>query len=187
MDLPLFYLVCLGAGFVFALASALFAEGGPGGHDLHAGPHLGHAEAGLGGHGMPGFSPLSPTTIASFIAAFGGFGLIFSRVEATSHAWISLPLAVLGGFLTAAAVFWIFSKIFRATQSSSEGRVGDLFGEIATVITPISDGGVGEIAYEQGGTRYTGCARTEESGIVPSGTKVRIVRVVGSQFYVIKD
>src|SRR3954464_10091424 len=149
MSLPLIYLICLGVGFAFALASAFFAEvfGGHDFHGGHGGAHPPHTDAGIGGHGMPGFSALSPTTIASFVAAFGGFGLIFSRIDATSQPWVSLPLSVLGGFLIAAAVFWLFSKIFNATQSSSEGRVGELFGELATVITPISDGGVGEIAY----------------------------------------
>jgi membrane protein implicated in regulation of membrane protease activity len=186
MDLSLIYLICLGVGFAFALLSAFFADVF-GGHDVHVGTHTPHVESGFGSHEMPGFSPLSPTTLAAFVAAFGGLGLIFSNIDATKSAWISLPLSALGGLFIAAMVFWVFSRIFRATQSSSEGRVGDLFGQIATVITPIADGGVGEIAYVQGGTRYTGCARTEESGVVPSGEKVRIVRVVGSQFYVIKD
>ncbi len=183
MDLPSLYLICFGVGLVFAVLSAFLADFS-GGHDVHGGH--GH-ELSTGTDHMPGFSKLSPTTLASFVTAFGGFGLIFSRLDATRSAWLSVPLSVLGGFLVAAFVVVAFNKIFSATQSSSEGRVGELFGQSATVITPIAAGGVGEIAYVQGGTRYTACARSDEPGEVPVGTKVRIVRVSGSQFYVIKD
>ncbi len=186
MDIQSIYLICFGVGFVFAILSAFMADLF-GGHDAHVDLHPGHAEAGFGHHDMPGFSPLSPTTIASFITAFGGLGLIFSNIDATSSVWISAPLAALGGLFIAAGVFLLFSKIFHATQSSSEGRVAELFGHSATVITPIAPGGVGEIAYVQGGTRYTASARTDEDRTVASGEKVRIVRIVGSQFYIIKD
>ena len=54
-----------------------------------------------------------------------------------------------------------------------------------TIITPIPAGGVGEIAYVQAGTRYTAPARDERGAPVPNGQTVRIVRIVGSQFYVV--
>lgn len=184
MELTTLYLICFGVGLVFALLSAFLSDFSGGGHDGHVESHadVGHAE-----HDAGGFSPLSPTTIASFVTAFGGLGLIFSKIESTSSAWLSIPLALTGGLAIATLVFVAFSKIFRATQSSSEGRVAELFGQSATVITPIAAGGVGEIAYVQGGTRYTACARTDDESAVPAGEKVRIVRVAGTQFYVIKD
>ena len=182
MDLTTIYLICFGVGLLVALVSAFVADFF-GGHDFHAG----HAEGGFGTHDMPGFSALSPTTIASFVTAFGGLGLIFSRIEATRSAWLSVPLAALGGLVIATGVVVVFNKIFRATQSSSEGRVAELFGQSATVITPIAAGGVGEIAYVQGGTRYTAAARAQEEVEIPSGANVRIVRVSGSQFYVIHE
>jgi len=43
---------------------------------------------------------------------------------------------------------------------------------------------VGEIAYVQGGSRYTAPAREETGAPVPNGAAVKIVRIVGSQFYV---
>lgn len=183
MDLSVIYLVCFGVGLFFAILSAFLANGGS--HpDAHPDAHV---EGGSAGHEMPGFSPLSPTTIATFVTAFGGFGLILSKIEATAPPWRNLPLAALGGFAVAALVFFIFSRIFRATQSSSEGRVAELFGQSATVITPIAAGGVGEIAYVQGGTRYTAPARTDATHDLPNGTRVRIVRAAGSQFYVTAD
>ncbi len=186
MDLPSLYLICFGVGLVFAIVSA-FTAGIFGGHDAHADMHAPHGHEGFGGHDMPGFSLLSPTTLAAFVTAFGGFGLIFSKIDATRGPWLSLPLSILGGLLIATLVFGVFSRVFRATQSSSEGHVAELFGQSATVITPIAAGGVGEIAYVQGGTRYTAAARTDDAGTGAAGEMVRIVRVAGSQFYVVKD
>lgn len=185
MDLFLIYLTCFGLGLVVAIISAFFADAG--GHDGHVDLHAGHAEAGFDAHDMPGFSALSPTTLSSFVTAFGGFGLIFSKIEATSSPWISVPLSLIGGLAVAAGVFVLFNKIFHATQSSSEGRVGQLVGHEATIITPIATGGAGEIAYVQGGSRYTASARAEDSRTIAAGATVRIVRVVGTQFYVSND
>jgi membrane protein implicated in regulation of membrane protease activity len=133
---------------------------------------------------MPGFAPLSPTTLAAFVTAFGGFGMIFSQFETTRAWWISGPFAAVGGLGMAAGVFWLFNLIFQKTQGSSEGRVADLVGESATVITPIAADGVGEIAYVQSGTRYSAPARSEGGATFANGATVKITRVVGSQFYV---
>ena len=192
MDLFLIYLVCFGAGLLFTLITAFTSHfwGGHGGSIDVAHPELshpgagGHAEAGFGTDDMPGFSALSPTTIASFVTAFGGFGMIFQRIGATSSPWLSLPLSAIGGFGVAAAVVWLFRLVFSKTQGSSESRVGTLVGTTATVITPIGDNGFGEIAYVQLGTRYTAPARADHTGSISSGTTVKITRIVGTQFYV---
>ena len=191
MDLFLVYLICFGVGLLFTLITAFtshFWGGHDGGGDLGHGDAGsgadGHAEAGFGTHDMPGFSALSPTTIASFITAFGGFGMIFARVGATSSPFISLPLAALGGLGIAAAVLWLFRMIFSKTQGSSESRVATLVGTTATVITPISADGVGEIAYVQVGSRYTAPARSEGNAAFANGATVKITRIVGTQFYV---
>jgi hypothetical protein len=187
-----FYAVCFGVGLLFTLFSALGAHafGGHGdiGHDVHVGDahgHAqGHAEGGGGANDMPGFSPLSPTTISAFVTAFGGFGIIFNHMPATSSPWLSAPLAVLGGLAVGATLFWTLNTIFRKTQASSEGRVAELVGQIATVITPIGEESVGEIAYVQAGTRYSAPARSSGGQRFANGANVRIARVVGAQFFV---
>ncbi len=184
MDSFKIYAVCFGVGLLFTLISAV-AGHLFGGHDTHGELGTGgHAEAGYEHTGMPGMAPFSPTTIASFITAFGGFGLILSRLEATRSPWISAPLATIGGLLVAAAVVGLFGMVFHKTQSSSESRVGSLAGSIATTVSPIPENGVGEIAYVQGGTRYTAPARTETGAAIAGGRTVKIKRVVGTQFYV---
>ena len=178
------YSICFGAGLLFAIVSAFLGHLF-GGHDAHVDVGTGgHAEAGFQDTGMPGLSPFSPTTISSFITAFGGLGLVFSRIEATSSPWISAPLALVGALIIAATVVWLFNLIFQKTQSSSESKVATLVGMTATIITPIPANGVGEIAYVQNGTRYTAPARNERGAPVANGQTVQIVRVVGSQFYV---
>ena len=180
----LVYSICFGVGLLFTLISAV-AGHLFGGHDAHADVGTGgHAEAGFDHTGMPGLSPFSPTTIASFVTAFGGFGMIFSRIQAFKSPWVSAPLAVVAGLVVAGAVLWLFGVLFHKTQSSSESRVGTLIGHQATVITPIPVSGVGEIAYVQSGTRYSAPARNESSSAVANGQTVKITRVVGTQFYV---
>jgi membrane protein implicated in regulation of membrane protease activity len=180
----LVYLICFCVGLLFAIVSA-FAGHLFGGHDAHVDVGTGgHAEAGFSDTGMPGLSPFSPTTISAFITAFGGLGLVFRNIEATKSPWISAPLATLGALMIAAAVVWLFSTIFHKVDSSSESRVASLVGTTGTIITPIPANGVGEIAYVQAGTRYSAPARNERAAAVANGQTVKIVRIVGSQFYV---
>jgi membrane protein implicated in regulation of membrane protease activity len=186
MDAFSIYLVCFGVGLLFTIVSALTSHVF-GSHDAAgdaSGGHApGHAEVGGGAGDMPGFAPLSPTTIATFITAFGGFGMALTKFEPTSSPWISGPIAALGALGVACLVFLLFRAVFTKTQGSSEGRISELAGTFATVITPIPADGVGEIAYVQGGTRYSAPARSEGGAIV-NGATVKIVRIVGTQFYV---
>ncbi len=178
------YSVCFGVGLLFAIVSA-FVSHLFGGHDVHADVGTGgHAEAGFQDTGMPGLSPFSPTTITAFITAFGGRGLIFSKIEATKSPWISAPLALLGALIIAAGVVWLFGTVFHKVDASSESRVATLVGMSATVITPIPADGVSELAYVQAGSRYTAPARNERGAPVASGQTVKIARIVGTQFYV---
>jgi membrane protein implicated in regulation of membrane protease activity len=110
--------------------------------------------------------------------------VIFSQFEATRKPALSAPLALVGGLAIAACVLTLLRQIFSHTQSSSESKVGTLAGCMATIITPVPENGVGEIAYVQGGTRYTAPARSERGAALGNGSSVRITRVIGSQFYV---
>ena len=182
----LIYLFCLTVGLVFTLISALMGHffGGVD-HDSDVAGSGGHAEVGIDGSDMPGVSAFSPTVLSSFVTAFGGFGIIFSQFEATRSPWVSAPLSIVCAFGIAGLMLSALRQLFKKTQSSSESRVASLVGQIAMVITPIPDNGVGEIAYVQAGTRYTAPARTETGTPVPNGQPVKISRVVGTQFYVV--
>jgi len=178
----LVYLFCLVVGFVFVLGSAVMGHFG--GDHGHVGGSGGHAEAGGDSSDAPGVSMFSPIVMAAFVTAFGAFGLIFTQFEATKSPVVSAGLSIVCAVLVAGSLVGLLRKLVRASDSSSESQVATLVGHVATVITPIPAGGVGEIAYVQAGTRYTAPAR-EESGLqVSNGSEVKITRIVGSQFYV---
>lgn len=180
----LFYVVCLVVGLLFTIISAVAGHFfGGADHDADIGTG-GHAEAGFDSSGMPGISFFSPTVLASFVTAFGAAGLIFTQIEATSSPWISAPCAAVTGSIIAFLTFTIFNALFKSTQSSSESHLATVVGMTASVNTPIPDGGVGEIAYVQAGSRYTAPARAESGQSVAAGRTVRIKRIVGSQFFV---
>jgi membrane protein implicated in regulation of membrane protease activity len=177
------YVACLALGLLFTIISAITSHffGGDDGGDLGTG---GHAEAGYDHSGLPGVSFFSPTVLSCFVTAFGACGLILSKIEATSSVWISAPVSAVAGAAMAFVAFLLFNFMFKHTQSSSESRVATLVGQSASVITPIPPDGVGEIAYVQGGARYTAPARAEHGKAVAGGKPVRITRIVGTQFYV---
>src|SRR5215813_8360238 len=179
------YTACLALGLLFTIISAVTSHFFGGGHDGHMDVGTGgHAEAGFDQSGIPGISFFSPTVLSCFVTAFGACGLILSRIEATKSVWISAPISAVAGLIMATVAFLLFNWMFEKTQSSSEVRVASLVGQTASIITPIPANGVGEIAYVQGGTRYTAPARTESGSSVPAGKPVRITRIVGTQYFV---
>src|SRR6266702_4890833 len=178
------YTACLALGLLFTIISATaghFFGGHEAGGDVGTG---GHAEAGYDHSGVPGISFFSPTVLSCFVTAFGACGLILTKIDATKSVWISAPISAMAGLIMATLAFLLFNWMFEKTQSSSEVRVASLVGQTASIITPIPENGVGEIAYVQGGSRYTAPARTENGKPVPSGKPVRISRISGTQFYV---
>ena len=68
------YGICLVVGLTFTIISVL-AGHFFGGHGDHVAGSGGHAEAGADASDMPGISVFSPTVMAAFVTAFGGFGL----------------------------------------------------------------------------------------------------------------
>ena len=93
------YGICLVVGLIFTLTSVMF------GHFFGSGDHVvgsgGNVEAGADSSDAPGISIFSPTIIAAFITAFGGFGLIFAQFPTTNRPEISAPLSLVGGLVVA--------------------------------------------------------------------------------------
>jgi len=131
---------------------------------------------------MPNLSPWSPVTIASFVTTFGGVGMVLDEVGLPGL--LSFPAAAICGALIAAAVFYLFFRVFSVTQSSSGVSARQAIGRPAEVITPIPPNGAGEIAYVLGGRRFNAPARTEDGHPIPAHASVVIVRKLGGAFYV---
>jgi membrane protein implicated in regulation of membrane protease activity len=180
------YLICLVAGLVFTfitvIAGHFFGSG-----EAHVEGSAGHAEAGADSSDLPGMSIFSPTVLATFITAFGGFGLIFTDFPPTARPAISAPLSVICAAIVAGILYKFLSFVFGHTQGSSESHIARIGGTSASVVSPIPENGVGEIAYVVGGTRYTAPARMENGAAIGNGKLVKITRVVGTQFYVEAD
>ncbi len=151
-----------------------------GGHHLPEVPiHLDLDHAPSFDHGDVGVPSLSPITIASFVTAFGSFGLIavylFNVPDKISLLWASG-----GGLVVAIIAHFAFGYFLIAPQGSSEVTARDIIGLTAEVITPIPAAGVGQVAFVAQGRRVTFSARSAGGIPVPKGTFVSIQSFTGS-------
>lgn len=148
-----------------------------GGHgDVSAGHDPGHA--GL----FPTFNPFSPLSIAGFLTAFGGAGLIASNSELA--VWLSILVAAGGGLLMSLLLWLVIGKFFYGMQGSSEAHQADMIGLEAEVLTPMDQDEMGEIAYVLDGVRFTAPARLTKEGHTERREKVRIRRMKDNVVYV---
>jgi hypothetical protein len=185
------YLALLGVGILYAIliliGSELHGLHIPGldihigGHDFNLGHDINISPADTGGgidHPSVKVPSLSPITIASFVTAFGAFGLIglglFNASTRGSLAW-----AAVGGLVVAVIAHFAFGYFLIAPQGSSEVRLRDVIGSEAEVITPIPADSVGEIAFVAQGGRMTYTAQSTTNTPIPRGAIVIIEKVVG--------
>jgi len=155
------------------------------GHEGHGHGHeYGENLAQLGGHSpdLANFNPFSVVSIMSFLAAFGGGGLLAGN----SGAGLAIGLLAAMACGTAmAAFFWlVVGKWLFSMQGTSQARQADMIGMEAEVITPLSHDKTGEIAYIMRGTRFTAPARLDSEGEVGRNEKVRIRRSRDNTVYV---
>src|SRR5262245_31617394 len=134
--MTILYIVLLGIGVIYAL----FILIGAGLGEMHlpgADIHVGHTDIHVGGDAHLGgdlssggevkIPSLSPITIASFVTAFGAFGLIAQGLLSASAVW-SLVAAVAGGLVVAVIAHFAFGYFLIAPQGSSEVTMKDLIG-----------------------------------------------------------
>jgi membrane protein implicated in regulation of membrane protease activity len=138
--------------------------------DVHLGGHHADADGGvdtLGIFNMP--------TIMAFITWFGGAGYIFSRALPVGD-FVLLLMALASGLLGGAIMFLILSRLFWPAMSKPLSRADfSLPGTPARVVSPIREGGTGEIVYTKSGTRFTSGARSVNQAPVEKGTEVVIL------------
>jgi membrane protein implicated in regulation of membrane protease activity len=190
LGISLLYLALLGIGLIYAIiiliAGAVHDLHIPG-FDVHLGEHsfgpvdvhtVPDLNAGDVSHPSVKIPSLSPVTIASFITAFGAFGLIsIGLLQVSSR--ISLVWAVIGGLIMAVIAHFAFSYFLIAPQGSSEVHLGDLIGTAAEVITPIPGDSVGEVAFVAQGGRVTYTAKSLNNAQIARGTTVIIEKIIG--------
>lgn len=190
-------LAVLGCGYV-VLATVFGHTADAGGADGgHGTVHDGAGSYGVesSGHGsvsadsaatasfhFPFFSPLA---LATLFGATGGFGLI-AKAGFTLDDGMSLLVALPAALLTAYAVTYTSWRVTRSSIGSSEIRTRELVGAVGEVVTPIPQGGVGEVAVVVGGQRFTNAARAMGGAAVPRGASV-IVRQMGGATMLVEE
>lgn len=145
---------------------------------------LGIADLGLDadGHdhgvsGDHGFAQLfNVSSILAFITWFGGIGYALRN----GFGWV-WPIALIGGAIAGVAAAWLVAqvmrRILRSPDEAMDPRDYERVGVLARVTSSIRPGGVGEIVWEQKGTRMVTSARGAGDEPIPRGTEVLILKV----------
>jgi hypothetical protein len=197
------YLFCFAFGLLFGLVSLLLSVhighlhlpvGHLGGHSAHvnlAGHHghvaVGHghaAGAAAGDHGAVGEpSPFNLSSAVVFLLWFGATGYILHAYYG-ALAGLSLIAATLVGWLGAAIVYFVLSRVLWRGQTALDPANYELAGALGRVTSSIHAGGTGEVVYMLDGKRRVDGARSEDGKPIPSGAEVAIVRYRDGLVYV---
>ncbi|HYV74211.1 MAG TPA: NfeD family protein [Candidatus Binatia bacterium] len=189
MSWAIFYLVCFLIGVTLSVLS--FVGGTlhlphvhvhvPHSHIPHATGHLATRQGGQTAE-MPFFNF---ATVTAFLAWFGGSGYLLTRYSAFTVTVIML-IAVVVGLLGAAFIFLFLVKFLMKHDRELDPADFDRVGVLGRVISPIREGGTGEIIFSQAGTRQTCGARSESGDALPKDTEIVVTRYEHGIAYVRK-
>ncbi len=152
MNWETFYLVCFVVGFAFTLLSFM-------GGALHFNFHVGHGHFHVGGNSSHG-SIVNPMTIAVFLAWFGGAGYLLVHLRHV-FAFAGFMLASLSGVVGSGMVALFLVKVLMKEDHTLDPADYEMVGVLGTVSGAIRPDGVGEMIFEQQGTRRACAARSE--------------------------
>ncbi len=181
-----FYFGMLAGGLVFALGTLLLSGlgGGDGGDGADAGADTG--DVGADGDGSGGdLKIFSPVTLATFMAVFGGMGLICT-VGLGLDARLSLLIAGLVAIVASLAMAALYGRLLVALHGSTDIRETDMVGIEATVITPIPADGIGEVLFEINRERMSRPARSADNTAIARGTTVEIQHASGGNVLIVR-
>lgn len=180
MQWPDIFLLCFAVGSVWSLATLLLG-----------GLHLGHGHATHlhhGGHGHSSHlgswlgSMANPSSLAVFLAWFGGLGYLLTRHTGLLF-WVDLAIAI--GFGIAGA--WLlaaFLRFLQAREKPLNPADYEMVGVLGRVSSTIRPDGVGELIYVRDGARRPVCARSEDSSLIGRGEEVVVTRFEKGVAYV---
>jgi hypothetical protein len=180
----IFYLVCFLVGVTLSVVS--FLSGSfhlahvhvPHVHVPHAHvPHAGHASTPHGAHhgGEASIPLLNFGTVTAFLAWFGGTGYLLTRYSTFVLSLIML-IAVGVGLVGAWIVFLFVAKLLLKHDRELDPADYERVGVLGRIVSPIREGGTGELVFSQEGTRHTCGARSESGGALERGAEVIITR-----------
>lgn len=104
----------------------------------------------------------SPMRIALMLFMFGACGIILSRTLPMLGGFSAIPVAVIA-FEFSNRVLRLLGRFVRKMERSDAHRKEDAIGATGTLTVPITDGGVGEVAFVLSGMRINGPARAASS------------------------
>ena len=169
------YWGCLIGGLFFAVLTVLLGDlVGGGDHDV---PH-GHIPG--TDHGL---DFLKPAVIVSAVTAFGGAGVLLTRYG-TFPQPLALCLAIAIGVVLAVLIYFLYIRPMRNSENSVGYSMADLVGMVGEVITPIPEGGYGEVVVKVGASHTAQIASSFDNVLIASGTKVVIVQADRDALYV---
>jgi membrane protein implicated in regulation of membrane protease activity len=174
------YMILLAIGFIWAIL--ILVGQGIGEFDIGADVDVDTGDIPSFDQGEVGLPSISPMSIASFITAFGAFGIISRQLLGASPT-TSLIYAVVGGIVIGVIAQLLFIFVFSPQTSSLRSR-SDIVGLTGEVTIPIPEGGVGQIAVVSRGTRATYSARARAGQTFKQGDLVRVVELAGSIVFV---
>jgi membrane-bound ClpP family serine protease len=184
------YLICFVVGFLLSVLSFVF--GNLHLHLPHFHFHLGHAHVphaphaphgGAHGAGVGELPVINFGTITAFLAWFGGIGYLLTKYSSWM-ATISLLVAIFGGMIGAAIVFFMVSKLLMKHDKPLDPADYEMVGVLGRICSSIREGGTGEIIYSQQGTRNTCGARSENGTAIAKGVEVVVTRYEKGLVYV---
>ena len=154
-------------GLLFTIGTLLLGAADVGHHiDADHGGDTGHELLGM----------LNVTSILAFVTWFGGVGYMVRNGIGTGWV-IALVLAVVGGVAAAALVTYVIRNVLSKADDTLDPRDYERVGVLARVTASIRGDGVGEIVWEQRGSRMVTSARSVDQQPIPRGTEVLILRV----------
>ena len=179
-----FFIIAIGSTFILALQLVMNMIG-LAGHDTDFGTALPH-DIGAGSLEHPdlaahstGLGLISVRTVIAFFVGFGwaGFALLGMEIPIT----ISVILSLVIGFGFMMLVFYLMKTIFKLSDAGNiDNR--NAIGQTGTVYIPIPAGakGVGQVQVVVEGRMRELAAVTEGVDSLPTGTPIKIVKMMGT-------
>ena len=133
-------------------------------------------------HGASSVSPFKPTVIAAFLGVFGGAGMIFLP---RTGVYLAVTFAGLIGLAAGYAVFSFYAFLFSRQSTNAVAR-HSFIGAEASVSEFIPQGKYGKITYHANDNTYTAPAKSDDGNEIARGSRVEIVAIVKSTYYVKK-
>ncbi len=143
---------------------------------------IGAVDAGIdhaAGHGSDSGSIshlFNVSSLLAFVTWFGGVG--YATRNGLGFPWIlAIPLGILGGIFAAVIVTRFIQKFLLSADDSMDPAKFERVGVLAKVTSSIRAGGVGEIVWEQQGSRMVTSARAVDGEPIARGTEVVVLKV----------